>query len=48
MFKSGFMVRRRDGGDVAVRVFLRRRDGGDVEVFPRMDSPAVVPERLCG
>ena len=39
------MVRRRDGGDVAVRVFLRRRDGGDVEVFPRMVSPAVVPER---
>lgn len=39
------MVRRRDGGDVAVCVFLRRRDGGDVEVFPRMDSPAVVPER---
>ena len=39
MLKSGFMVRHRDGGDVAVRVFLRRREGGDVEVFPRMDSP---------
>ena len=34
MLKSGFMVRRRDGGDVGVRVFLRRRGGGDVEVFP--------------
>jgi glycerophosphoryl diester phosphodiesterase len=45
MLKSGFMVRHRDGGDAAVRVFLRRREGGDVEVFPRMDSPAVVPER---
>ena len=45
MLKSGFMVRRRDGGDAAVRVFLRRRGGGDVEVFPRMDSAAVVPER---
>ena len=45
MPKSGVMVRRRDGGDVAVRMFLRRREGGDVEVFPRMDSPAVVPER---
>ena len=45
MLKSSFMVRRRDGGDVAVRVFLRRRDGGDVEVFPRMDPPVVVPER---
>ena len=45
MLKSGFMVRHRDGGDVAVRVFLRRREGGDVEVFPRVDSPAVVPER---
>ena len=45
MPKSGVMVRRRDGGDVAARVFLRRRDGGDVEVFPRLDSPAVVSER---
>ena len=45
MLNSGFMVRHRDGGDAGVRVFLRRREGGDVEVFPRMDSPAVVPER---
>ena len=40
MLKSGFMVRHRDGGDVAVRVFLRRREGGDVEVFPHLDAPA--------
>ena len=40
MLKSGFMVRHRDGGDAAVRVFLRRREGGDVEVFPHLDVPA--------
>ena len=45
MLKYGFMVRHRGGDDAAVRVFLRRREGGDVEVFPRMDSPVVVPER---
>lgn len=43
MPKTGVFVRRRDGGDVAVRVFLRRRGGGDVEVFPRPDTPAPVP-----
>ena len=35
MPKTGVFVRRRDGGDLPVRVFLRRRGGGDVEVFPR-------------
>lgn len=38
------MVRRREGGDVAVRVFLRRREGGDVEVFPRaVSKPTPAP-----
>ena len=43
MPKTGFMVRRLDGGDVAVRAFVRRRGGGDVEVFPRPYAPTPTP-----